>query len=93
MNTDYSYFPSFDKMMDDEKMCPEAKDFMFRYKSAKTSPEIMYAIVQIAQDVSHCEDILYFPHDEEILAIGEKVTKNGRFKFKEFKWLNTNDWA
>lgn len=92
MNTDYNYFPGICNMEKDEKLPPEAKDFVNGFKSFKTSPEILYAIVQIAQDVNECLDILHFPNDGEMLVITEKVTKNGMFDKKDFEWLGTKKW-
>ena len=82
-------------------------NFIDTADARETSPEIMSAILWVArgcdaeriwfalgEDETEAERIWADPSDAELLAIWERVTKNGLINASEFCWgASGSDWA
>lgn len=70
------------------------QNFIDSANSRETSTEVMEAISQLARHESEAIRIWEAPTEAEILAIWERVTKNGLIDADEFYWGATSDqWA
>jgi len=80
---------------DDEKRIHPMKNFLESADSRETDQEIIDAIWWLAnEDEAKAERIWQDPTNEEMLAIWERVTKNGLVPAYEFCWGESGShWA
>jgi len=70
------------------------QNFITSANSRETSTEIMSAISNIARSESDAVRIWEEPCQSEMIAVWERVTKNGLIDASEFCWgASGSDWA
>ena len=73
----------------------DVNDFIESAESRETSRELMDAILYVAGGNERCADLIWQePGPGELLAIWERVTKNGLIPSADFCWgASGSDWA